>query len=392
MPEHRMKRTCVLCDHQFMHFKPLNKIYLEEQQKYGCPKTVPETLNTDEYECPICYGLDRDRLCGLFLKILLRQADIRPLSMLDIAPSIPFTRFVTEKFPNIAYHSADLYMSDVTYCMDVQNMVCVQNEAYDIFLCCHVLEHVQDDIKAMREFYRILKADGVGLFLVPLDLQQKVTDEAWGLSEAENWRRFGQGDHVRKYNKQDFVNRLSSVGFCVNQAGESFFGLSAFEENALTKTSTLYVVSKKPGTLQQVVAHFQDVYFPKTMLSLPEIFYKNYEREQNILRCWIDEFRFSEGEMRLCGWAFLEGEDSGLTSTKVALVGEETVILYQPQQVVREDVESAFNDAKDGKYKRSGIVLKQAIDNMEIGEYRVVLTLQNGKFCISYDTGYTVHF
>lgn len=44
----------------------------------------------------------------------------------------------------------------------------------------------------MRELQRILKKDGFGLLLVPIALDMKEIDEEWGLSEAENWRRFGQ--------------------------------------------------------------------------------------------------------------------------------------------------------------------------------------------------------
>ena len=96
----------------------------------------------------------------------------------------------------------------------------------------------------MKELKRILSDTGIGILLVPLDLDQKETDEAWGLSEEENWHRFGQGDHVRKYAKSDFIKRLKSVGFHVHELNKDFFGRKVFRENAFSETSTLYIVDK----------------------------------------------------------------------------------------------------------------------------------------------------
>lgn len=94
-------------------------------------------------------------------------------------------------------------MNGVTFNADIQNMNMIQDNYYDLFICSHVLEHVKDDGKAMKELWRILKKDGIGIILVPLSLDYDKTDEEWGLSEVENWRRFDQDDHYRRYAKKD---------------------------------------------------------------------------------------------------------------------------------------------------------------------------------------------
>ena len=38
---------------------------------------------------------------------------------------------------------------------------------YDFILCNHVLEHVENDLKALREIKRILKKGGKGIVQVP---------------------------------------------------------------------------------------------------------------------------------------------------------------------------------------------------------------------------------
>ncbi len=37
------------------------------------------------------------------------------------------------------------------------------SNTFDVILCSHVLEHVLDDDKAMRELYRVLKPNGWGI-------------------------------------------------------------------------------------------------------------------------------------------------------------------------------------------------------------------------------------
>ncbi len=135
-------------------------------------------------------------------------------------------------------------MEGVTFQLDLQEMSEIADERYSMWICSHVLEHIPDDRKALRELYRILKPDGIGLLLVPIDLNMEETDEENGCSEEENWRRFGQGDHVRRYAKHDFMNRIREAGFSLECLGKEYFGGMLFRDNGLTDTSTLYVVKK----------------------------------------------------------------------------------------------------------------------------------------------------
>ena len=234
----KARRICCCCGQQNF-FLPLTKYYDYMQEYYGAVAWKHETQNSEEAVCPACGSFDRERL----IVLALQQEELKEKRILQIAPSGAIDRFIRSG-ENAGYDTCDLFMQEVTFKADLQNMHMVENESYDIWICSHVLEHIQDDKKAMEELFRITKQDGYGLVLVPLDLNQKETDEEWGRPVEECWKRFGQDDHIRKYAKSDFIKRLELAGFEVEELDKRYFGKEAFERNALLDTSVLYKVNK----------------------------------------------------------------------------------------------------------------------------------------------------
>ena len=64
------------------------------------------------------------------------------------------------------YLSADLFDPGVMERMDICDIQ-HPDRSFDAVYCNHVLEHVEDDRKALREFHRILRADGWAILMVP---------------------------------------------------------------------------------------------------------------------------------------------------------------------------------------------------------------------------------
>lgn len=238
MKAEKQRHTCCCCNRQDF-FLPLTKYYDFMQEYYGAIPWNHETQKSEDMVCPSCGSFDRERLMAL----ALQEEDLRQKKILHIAPSSALDIFLKGR-KNAGYDTCDLFMEGVSYQADIQNMDMVEAESYHIWICSHVLEHVQDDRKAMQELYRITKKGGYGFVLVPLDLNQKETDEEWGRPVEECWRRFGQDDHTRKYAKHDFVKRLKDSGFEVEELNIDFFGEEIFEINSLSKTSVLYKVKK----------------------------------------------------------------------------------------------------------------------------------------------------
>src|SRR5690606_19858714 len=123
-------------------------------------------------------------------------------------------------YKNIDYVSADLDPRKAMTQQDITN-TSFENDTFDLIFCAHVLEHIPDDMKAMRELLRILKPGGLAILQVPIKdffngMAIDKTYEDPGITDPkERERVFGQRDHVRIYGR-DFKDRLENAGFKVS--------------------------------------------------------------------------------------------------------------------------------------------------------------------------------
>lgn len=258
--KNRVLRKCACCGRSggVGLFEPLSDYYQEMHKKYHAVEFIVEFLNEEEYTCKYCFTSDRGRMICAFLHMAKLPYAKKGTRILQIAPEQGIEDWILRNCPNVLYQSTDLYNDSVSFQSDIQEMVCVPDNTYDYFICSHVLEHVYDDKKAMRELARILKDDGIGVFLVPICLDREEIDEEWGLSEEENWRRFGQNDHCRVYSKKGLIERLKENGFYVHLFDKSIFGEKLFQENAFTETSTLYILSKTEDNTEKLLEKIRE--------------------------------------------------------------------------------------------------------------------------------------
>lgn len=161
-------------------------------------------------QCPVCKSLERHRLVWLYFRHKTNLF-VDKLKMLHVAPESCLSVHL-EKLPNIDYISADLNPSSAMVQTDITSIPFPDN-TFDIIYASHVLEHIQEDIKAMRELHRILKPKGWAILQVPILVQETVEDPTIDTPE-ERERLFGQDDHVRKYGL-DYGDRLNKAGFRV---------------------------------------------------------------------------------------------------------------------------------------------------------------------------------
>jgi len=210
---------CPICNSHYKKFLP-----------YGRINPRPNAL------CPSCLSLERHRLIWLYLQRETNFFD-KNLKVLHVAPEHCFMK-PFEKQHGEGYITADIESPLAKVKMDIHQIPFEEN-TFDAVLCNHVLEHVQDDIKAMSEINRVLKHGGWAIMQVPFfSPVPDVTFEDHSITDPrEREKIFGQDDHVRLFGK-DYSKRIERAGLKAVEDGfvnrltkeeQNKFGLSKGE-------------------------------------------------------------------------------------------------------------------------------------------------------------------
>ena len=220
-------RYCPVCESSLRTFLP-----------HGMgSKQRPQAL------CPVCFSLERHRAAWALFRRHTDLFDGRPKRMLHFAPEPAFQARL-RRLPELAYVTADLDNPRADVKVDITDIQ-YPAASFDVIYCSHVLEHVAEDGRAMRELHRVLKPDGWALLVVPVTADRTIEDPTV-TDPAERLRRYGQEDHVRRYGP-DFQERLEDAGFTVTAFTESE---AVGEENAaaygVSPQAPLYYCTKEP--------------------------------------------------------------------------------------------------------------------------------------------------
>ncbi|NTU97078.1 MAG: methyltransferase domain-containing protein [Chlorobiaceae bacterium] len=164
--------------------------------------------------CPHCRALERHRLLWLFLGKHTDLFDGRQKKLLHIAPEFCLEPGL-KKAAGKGYLSADLDESRAMVRMDITS-IDFPDVSFDVIFCSHVLEHIEDDRKAIGEIYRVLKKNGWAILMVPVTADKTIENLSFATPE-ERLQVFGQQDHVRRYGP-DYADRLREAGFEVRTA------------------------------------------------------------------------------------------------------------------------------------------------------------------------------
>lgn len=174
---------------------------------YGYEKVRENVL------APGTLSLERHRLFWLYLTRETSFFTSEGLRVLHFAPEQAFLKRF-KKLKHIQYTTTDLNspIADVT--ADICYLP-FENDSYDFIICNHVLEHIPDHLKAMRELFRVLAPGGTAILQVPYEANRETTFEDDSIIDPkERAQLFGQYDHVRVYG-MDYFDTLRSVGFTV---------------------------------------------------------------------------------------------------------------------------------------------------------------------------------
>jgi len=196
-------RYCPVCGTSQWSFIPCGRNVSSPYQQY----TVSSGYRSG-CKCAICGARERHRLLWLYLQ----RNDILDVSTARILHFSP-TNSLRDRLGDdsrIDWVSIDLKSENSHVNADIQDLP-FSNDSFDIIICSHILEHVPNDIKALREIRRVLSESGIALFLVPLNWNIS-TKEDPSINDPEIRRRkFCQENHVRLYGP-DIIDRFQSAG------------------------------------------------------------------------------------------------------------------------------------------------------------------------------------
>lgn len=163
-------------------------------------------------QCPKCGSGERHRLLWLYLKNRTNLFSDK-LRVLHFAPEYAFHK-AFKSLPNLEYINTDLNSPLAMVKMDITD-ISIPDGTCDVILCSHVLEHVPDDKKALRELFRVLKKGGWAILQSPVNQNLSKTFEDLQVVSPEDRKiSFGHEEHVRVYGR-DYKKRLEEAGFSV---------------------------------------------------------------------------------------------------------------------------------------------------------------------------------
>ncbi len=184
-----LNRFCNICGYRFARFAYFNKIFPREAQ------------------CPICGSLERHR--HLYVHLVSMYPFLKGKKILHFAPEYIIKDFFVNS--EAEYIDVDLNSEHASYQADITQIPFPDN-SFDYVIAIHVLEHIPDDIKAMKELYRVLKPQGTAILSVPMicgDFREDLTVT----DPKERERLYGHNNHARFYNYEVFNERLQKANF-----------------------------------------------------------------------------------------------------------------------------------------------------------------------------------
>jgi SAM-dependent methyltransferase len=185
--------------------------------------------------CIDCGSLERHRM----LVLADQQEDFfAGKDVLHFAPENALSQIIGRRAKR--YVTADLAPGRADCILNIER-IDQPDESWDVVLCAHVLEHV-DDQKALAELHRVLRPQALLVVMIPIIEGWKTTYEDPEITSAEDRQaHFGQSDHIRYYGR-DFRDRLRAAGFGIHEYSASGCDTVKY---GLTRGEIVFACTKK---------------------------------------------------------------------------------------------------------------------------------------------------
>ena len=191
--------------------------------------------------CPKCLCNDRIRWVDY---VISHYTDIYSgkNTILHIAPE-PGVREKISQNSNAKYITGDIMQGVADYVVNIEEMQ-FEDGYFDYIILNHVMEHVTNEVKAVSELKRCLKADGTIIFSVPININENTYEDSSIITEEDRFKAFGQRDHVRLYGK-DIIERFEKYNLCLDEYNVSkLLNKKQIEKYRLMPNDRLYFARK----------------------------------------------------------------------------------------------------------------------------------------------------
>lgn len=187
--------NCNCCNKSFGKFKPKGTLVIRKNA-----------------ECPYCGALERTRLLLFYLQ---KETEIfsKNIKLLHFAPEDCLYK-IFKKTANVEYLNVDINPNLADIQMDITNIKYKESEI-DYIICSHVLGHVSDEVKAIKEMFRVLSPQGSAFVLTLIDTNNHKTFESDDADTPEKRLQYYSESDLVRLHGTDFNKRLEAGGFNV---------------------------------------------------------------------------------------------------------------------------------------------------------------------------------
>jgi len=117
---------------------------------------------------------------------------------------LEFIKHMQIDFPQVEFYNYDITDTEVLK---------IKKNGFDTIICVNVLEHIKDDIQALKNMHNLLQSNGKLLLFVP----------ALGMLYGSIDKKLG---HFRRYSKSELIEKITKTRFVIEKIEyNNFLGL-----------------------------------------------------------------------------------------------------------------------------------------------------------------------
>ena len=171
-------------------------------------------------ETGLCRNLHRARVTHILGQVAAaKRLAGRPLAILDVGCGDGvITRRLREAFPEEAIEGVDAdpvrleraraACSGVSFRLEDGGTLPYERGAFDVVLCHHVMEHVEDDLRVLKECHRVLAPGGLLLLGIPHE-----GGVIGRILRRLHRKMYANGEHLRFYTISGMRQTIVAQGF-----------------------------------------------------------------------------------------------------------------------------------------------------------------------------------